>query len=140
VPGCRLDTWTEFELVVVSVLMHVPLTAVLVASRLSITCSGVGAVEEPVRATQQERPAVLDRRLTVTELVVEPPLAGAVVHVGVTRVGMALLVTEFRAFVSPSVTSKLLRVVKAVPVTLAWSVGLGDSLKRFTSRVYVKVV
>jgi hypothetical protein len=115
--------------------MQVPLTAVLVASRLNITCSGVGAVEEPVRATQQERPAVLDRRLTVTELVVEPPLAGAVVHVGVTRVGMALLVTEFRAFASPSATSKLLRDVKAVPVTLAWSVGLGDSLKRFTNRV-----
>ena len=110
---CRLDTCTELELVVRSVVMQVPDAAVFVASRPSITCSAVGAVEEPVSATQQDLPAVLERRFAVTELTVDPPLVGAVVQVGVTLDGIARLVTELSGVVaeSPSAISRLLRAV-----------------------------
>jgi hypothetical protein len=128
------------EEVVRSVVMQEPVAAVLVESRFSITCSAVGAVAEPVRATQQDSPAVLDLRLTVTEFTVDPPLDGEVVQMGVTLLGIARLVTGLRTLVIPSATIWLLSAVKAAPVTLAWSVGLGDSLKRLTSRVYPKVV
>jgi hypothetical protein len=99
--------------------MHVPLETMFVASRPSMTCSAVGVEDDPVRATQQIFPAMLARMLAVTELIVDPPLVGAKVQIGVTLVGMALLVTEFSAFISPSATSMLLRAVRVVPVTLA---------------------
>jgi hypothetical protein len=115
--------------------MQPPGVTVKVESRPSMTCSAVRVEEELARAMQQDLPAVLERRLTITELGVDPPLVGAVVQVGVTLEGIALLVTELSALVTPSATSKLLRAVRDAPVTMAWSVGLGDSLKRLTSRV-----